>query len=212
MKKKITVAMFAAGSLVVLGFGGAALAEGSDDGRPRAVASPSATASESVDPSESPSPSGTVNSTVPAGVGVTAGEARAIALRAVPGGVIESVERETEHGRIVWDIDVVVGGVEHDIDVDAATGEITRHRTDDDRDGKSRTDDGGRVRSDDSGRDDRADDSGRSRSDDSGRDDRADDSGRSRSDDSGRDGRNDDKGRDDAGDDHGGDRNGSDDD
>ncbi|GAA0442770.1 hypothetical protein Aca07nite_63730 [Actinoplanes capillaceus] len=199
MKKKITMAMFAAGSLVVLGFGGAALAEGPDDARPRAVASPSATASDSLDPSDSPSPSGTVGSAVPAGTGVTAGEARAIALRAVPGGVIESVERETEHGRIVWEIDVIAGGVEHDIDVDAGTGEITRHRTDDDRDEKGRTGDGGRTRSDDSGRGDRTDDSGRTRSDD-------------RADDSGREDRSDDKGRDDAGDDHGGDRNGSDDD
>lgn len=150
--------MVAAGSLVVLGFGGAALAEGSDDVRPRAVASPSVTASEAVDPSDLPSSSGSVSSTVP---GFTAGEARAIALRAVPGGVIESVERDTEHGRIVWEIDVIAGGVEHDIEVDAATGEITRHRTGDDRDEKGRADDSGRARSEDSGRDDRVDDKSR---------------------------------------------------
>jgi hypothetical protein len=41
---------------------------------------------------------------------------------------VESVERETEHGRAVWDVDVIVNGVEHDIDVDRSTGAVTRHR------------------------------------------------------------------------------------
>ncbi|MBO3743412.1 PepSY domain-containing protein [Actinoplanes flavus] len=112
MNRKATAAVFATGSLIVLGFGGAALAGGADDGRPPAFASPSVTA--------------------PAGGEVTADEARAIALRAVPGGTVESVERDTEHGRLVWDVDVIEGGVEHDLDVDATTGEITSHQIDDD--------------------------------------------------------------------------------
>ncbi|GIE74959.1 hypothetical protein Aph02nite_09090 [Actinoplanes philippinensis] len=102
---------------------------------------------------------------------MTASQAKLIAIRAAGGGRVESVERETEHGRLVWDVDVIVNGVEHDIDVDAATGEVTRHRTDgsrgrsgsgsDDRSrGSSGSDDRGRG-SDDRGSDDRGrDDSG----------------------------------------------------
>ena len=61
-------------------------------------------------------------------------EAKAIAIRAAGGGRVTKVERETEHGRAVWDVEVYRSGVEHDIDVDRATGEVLRHKTDRDDD------------------------------------------------------------------------------
>jgi hypothetical protein len=209
VKKNVAAVMLATGVLAVLGFGGAALADGgSDDAPSRTVASatespspeaslddslsfddspspdgspspddsPSVDASPSVDDSPiadvSPSPSAPSGSgSASSSAGVTAGQAKTIALRAAGGGRVESIEREREHGRLVWDVDVIVKGVEHDIDVDATTGQVTRHRTDDDR-GRGR---GG----DDSGRDDRGrggDDSGKDDrgrgGDDSGKDDR----------------------------------------
>ena len=62
----------------------------------------------------------------PRPIGVDA--AAAIAVRVAGGGYVQSIERETEHGRAVWDVDVIRDGVEHDIDVDRSTGEVTRHR------------------------------------------------------------------------------------
>ena len=38
------------------------------------------------------------------------------------------VEAEFEHGLGVWSVDVLFNGVRHDIDVDRATGTVTRHR------------------------------------------------------------------------------------
>ncbi|MEV0898247.1 PepSY domain-containing protein [Actinoplanes sp. NPDC049802] len=152
MNRTATAAVFAAGSLVVLGFGGAALAGGAEGVRPGALVSPSTTVSEPAGPSGAPSPAG--SSTAPAGGDVTADEARAIALRAVPGGTVESVEQETEHGRLVWEVDVLAGGVEHDLDVDATTGEVTRHETDDDSDSDDSDSDDNDSDDDDNGRDD----------------------------------------------------------
>jgi uncharacterized membrane protein YkoI len=55
---------------------------------------------------------------------------------------VTDAERETEHGRAVWDIEVQKGAVEHDIDVDRATGDVLRHRSEaDDHDSDDRNDD-----------------------------------------------------------------------
>jgi hypothetical protein len=110
MNKVRTAVVLAAGALAALGLAGTALA--ADGGF-------SASASPSVSPS---SPYAT------SGVAVSVEAAKAIAIRAAGGGSVESVERETEHGVLVWDVDVIVGGVEHDIDVDSATGAVLRHR------------------------------------------------------------------------------------
>lgn len=152
---------------------------------PNATADDSPSRNGSVDDSASPSSSASSSSASPGASssrgatsvsGISVGRAKAIALRAAGGGWVESIERETEHGRAVWDVDVIVGGVEHDIDVDRATGAVTRHRVD---------------KSDDSGRGGGSDDSGRHGGDKGG-------------DDSGRHGGDDDKGGDDHGGRHGG--------
>jgi uncharacterized membrane protein YkoI len=188
VKKNIAAVMLTAGLLAALGFGGAALADGgADDDRPRVTASespsagPSRSSSSSTDGvDDSAGPSASSSSSASGGSALTAEQAKAIAVRAAGGGRVESIERETEHGRLVWDADVIVDGVEHDIDVDAATGEVTRHRTDDDR-GRGRGGDD-KVRSDDKSSDDKSSDD--KSSDDKGGDrERDDDRGRGGDDD-----------------------------
>jgi hypothetical protein len=117
----------------------------SSDELPSSDSSPSADVAPS--PSASSSSATTSKATPGRAAAIPAERAKAIALRAAGGGRVESIEREREHGRLVWDVDVIVKGVEHDIDVDAATGQVTRHRTDDDRgrgSGDSGDDDRGR--------------------------------------------------------------------
>ncbi|MEV7627409.1 PepSY domain-containing protein [Actinoplanes sp. NPDC089786] len=124
----------------------------STDDSPNPSSSASSSSASSSPSSSSPS---SRSATSAAGIGID--RARAIAIRAAGGGRVESVERETEHGRAVWDVDVIVNGVEHDIDVDRSTGAVTRHRvkgSDDDR-GRSGSDDRGGHGSDDKGGDDR---------------------------------------------------------
>ena len=121
MNRKRVVAMVAVGSLTALGIAGTALAAGADDSTPRARTSTSTSTSTRSE------------------LSVSAASAEEIAVRAAGGGIVESVEREVEHGRAVWDVDVLVGGVEHDVDVDAATGTVLRHRVD--RPGRGGNDD-----------------------------------------------------------------------
>ena len=116
MKRKRFVGVLAAGSLAALGVAGTALASGSDGARPAPAAAASARAE----------------------LSLSAAVAKGIAVRAAGGGTVESVEREVEHGRAVWDVDVLRAGVEHDIDVDAVSGAVLRHRIDDDGVGDDR--------------------------------------------------------------------------
>lgn len=115
MSKVRSVSVLAAGAVVALAIGGTALAASADD----SAVSPET----GVRVSASPSASAGSGS---AGIGVAA--AREIAVRAAGGGRVTSVEAETEHGRAVWDVDVLFRGVEHDIDVDRGTGAVLRHR------------------------------------------------------------------------------------
>jgi hypothetical protein len=119
--------------------------------------------------------------------GMGSAEAEQIALAHVGGGTVTEVEREWEHGRLEWKVEIHLDGVEHDVRVDAVSGEITRVDVDDDR----RDDDGGKDddrdddrddRDDDDHDDDRDDDSGHG-SDDDHDDDRDDDSGHGSDDD-----------------------------
>jgi hypothetical protein len=85
-------------------------------------------------PSE-PMPTPSESMPTPSSVATQVGRAEAeqIALRAVPGGRVESVELEQEHGRLVWSIDVMSGNGVHKIQVDKRTGDITRNRSGHDR-------------------------------------------------------------------------------
>ncbi|WP_396454060.1 PepSY domain-containing protein, partial [Actinomadura sp.] len=144
--RRTTLIAGVAGAAIVLG-GGVALANGGGSTPPGGTGRAAAVAP-SASPSTPAAPKAPVTPRAPGAI--DSGEAARIALRVVPGGWIESVELETEHGRTVWDVDVIVNGVEHDIHIDVRTGTVLRHRTDDDR-GRGRDDRG----HDDRGHDDR---------------------------------------------------------
>ena len=147
MNRTRTVVMIAAGAFATLGVAGTALAAGNDGTSESVVTvaapapSPSDDRTRSAGPSAGPSASNS-SSAAPVGGGVDEAKAREIAVRAAGGGRVEDVERENEHGRDVWDVEVDVNGVEHEVDIDAASGEIVRHDTDDDRDDDSDDRDG----------------------------------------------------------------------
>ena len=87
---------------------------------------------------------------------------RKIALERTGGGEVTEVERELEHGRPVWDVELVRDGVEYEVDVDRETGEVLRFEAD----GRDDDDDRGRGgRDDDRWDDDRWDDDDRGRDD-----------------------------------------------
>ncbi|GAA4238011.1 hypothetical protein GCM10022254_52190 [Actinomadura meridiana] len=63
---------------------------------------------------------------------VTATEAAAAALKAVPGGTVEEVELDDG---AVWEVDVIAkNGVEHEVTLDAKTGKILASTIDHDDD------------------------------------------------------------------------------
>lgn len=53
-----------------------------------------------------------------------AGQARQLARQAVPGGSITETERDYEHGRAVWEVDLHKGGRGYEVKIDAATGKV----------------------------------------------------------------------------------------
>jgi hypothetical protein len=135
----------AAGAVAVLAIGGtAALAAGADDPAPSRSSDdgfsvpmapdgdplPAATTDDSAPSSSAPSSSVPPATAPPARseLSISIDRARSIAVRVAGGGQVIKVEDEFEHGRAVWDVDVLVNGVEHDIDVDRATGTVVRHR------------------------------------------------------------------------------------
>ncbi|MDY7086069.1 MAG: PepSY domain-containing protein [Actinomycetota bacterium] len=187
MKRSYAIAA-AVGAAAVIGVTGTALAAGGDDAGSPSPSSSSVGPSEefrgdgspddgNLDDGGTPSPFETVepgsvapvpggSSSPPASSGlgdavtsITIAQARSKALSAVGGGRVTKVEAETEHGRAVWEVEVVYRGAEHDLDIDRRTGAVTDHDVSAVRGG----DDG---RSDDKGRDD--DRSGRHGGDDRG--------------------------------------------
>jgi hypothetical protein len=151
--RRTVVLTVAVTGLAIAGLGGVALAAGGDDGRgPTAVFGPADPSASATDPSVGPTDEPVVEPSAdptdeplgptagptapPAGAGtLDADRAAELALRRVAGGRVTEIEREWEHGRLVWKVEVHAGGVEYDIRVDAATGAIVRARADDDRDG-----------------------------------------------------------------------------
>ncbi|OLF12900.1 hypothetical protein BLA60_06490 [Actinophytocola xinjiangensis] len=116
--------------------------------------------------STSPTSSSSSSSVTPAGPGLGPDDAVALVQKRLGGGQVHEVEREHEHGRLEWKVEITKDGVTYDIRVDASSGEVTRVETDDD-DSDDRDDD----RYDDDRDDDRHGD------DDDWDDDRDDDKG-----------------------------------
>ncbi|MEV4758399.1 PepSY domain-containing protein [Micromonospora sp. NPDC049559] len=176
MIKLRTVAALATCVVAAGAVTGTALAAGADDPTPnpsrsagpftadrRTDGNPSPDDSPSTADSPSPEVSAAGPSAAPSSSvsTVDAADARAIALRTTNGGRVVRIEREAEHGRPVWDVRVLVGGVEHDLDIDRESGAVLRHEVErtSGRDGRASDDD----RDDDRGghgADDRDDDRG----------------------------------------------------
>lgn len=67
---------------------------------------------------------------------VTAERALEIAGKRVSGGWVDDLSLDRRGARPdVWEVNVVKGGVEHDLDIDATSGKVLKHETErDDRD------------------------------------------------------------------------------
>ncbi|MBB5830799.1 PepSY domain-containing protein [Brachybacterium aquaticum] len=65
---------------------------------------------------------------------IPAEEAVRLGTDAVSGGVLTSLEIDHDDDQWEWEVELVVDGVQHDLDIDATTGEITEHDQDDDDD------------------------------------------------------------------------------
>jgi len=134
--------------LTLAGVGTAATALGSDD---PATAAPVSVVAQTRAAASTGTPTSTSTST-PTAAGVTSVEAGSRAVTHLGGGTVTKVERETEHGRSVWDVEVRRDTRITEVHVDTATGAVTHveddDRTADDRNPDDRTADG-------RGRDDR---------------------------------------------------------
>jgi len=166
---KRTPVIITLAGMAALAVTGTALAATQDDGAsPRAGlgnAVPTATPTDDFstddfstdDPTAEPTPDDSATSTTPPLSGdITAAEARRIALAEVGGGTVTKTEGEFEHGFSTWKVEVVRGGVEHDIYVDRATGTIIKA----DRDDRVRDDSPTHDANDDKGGDRDRDDRG----------------------------------------------------
>ncbi|HEX2133697.1 MAG TPA: PepSY domain-containing protein [Actinophytocola sp.] len=158
MDRRTIVVAAAAGVLVVSA--GTAVALATNDSTPSAVqplptasststSTPTSSTPTSSTPDTSTSDTSTsTSSDTPTAQGdprLTPDAAAQLVRHRLGGGQVREIERETEHGRLEWKVEITKDGVTHDVRVDAETGDITRVDTDDDRD-------------DDRDRDDRDDD------------------------------------------------------
>ncbi|MFC5208885.1 PepSY domain-containing protein [Pseudonocardia sulfidoxydans] len=145
------VVLAAATGVTLLALTGTALAlgTGGDDSTTRTPTVPTTSTSSTGAP-----PTPLLTDTAQAAVDRSAAEQAAVAH--VGGGQVVEVEREFEHGRQVWEVDVRTTSGLRELHVDTATGQVTRDRLDDDDD----DDDDRRVGDDDRrvGDDDRWDD------------------------------------------------------
>jgi hypothetical protein len=135
--------------LTLAGIGTAASALGSDDPTPAAAPVTVVAQTSTTTPTSTPT-------STPAdfNAAVTADEAGSRAVARVGGGTVTKVEREVEHGRTVWKVDVRRDTRLTEVHVDVANGAVTRVEDDD------RRDDHGRHGSDDGPGHDRFDDKG----------------------------------------------------
>jgi len=145
--------------LTLAGVGTAATALGSDD---PATAAPVSVVAQTRAAASTGTPTSTSTST-PTAAGVTSVEAGSRAVTHLGGGTVTKVERETEHGRSVWDVEVRRDTRITEVHVDTATGTVTRveddSRSADDRGRDDRGRHGGHG-SDDGPGHDRFDDKG----------------------------------------------------
>jgi hypothetical protein len=130
MSRKLLVGAIAAGALTLTA--GTAFALTGDNG---ATTTPSGavgiTASLPTSTDDTPTSSSLPTGTESTGSELSADDAAGIAL-ARYGGTVHEVERELEHGRLEWKVEIVAAdGTEYDVRVDAQTGAVTRADQDD---------------------------------------------------------------------------------
>jgi len=174
MNRKTIVVAAAAGALMVSAGTAWALGGNSDPATTGAsstgvtsTSTPTSSSERTSTTSESPTTSGTAG--VPA-TRLTADEAARLVKSRLGGGVVHEVEREVEHGRVEWKVEITKDGVTYDIRVDSLSGAVTRVDTDDRDDSTRGADDRIDDRIDDHGgdRDDRDGDNSGPGSDNSG--------------------------------------------
>lgn len=139
--------------LTLAGLGTAATALGSDD--PASTPPPVTVVAQT----RAATPASALMANAPAPDAVSADEAGARAVAHLGGGAVTKVEREVEHGRTVWKVDVRRDSRLTEAHVDVATGTVTRIK-DDRTDGDRSDDHGGRHGNDDGPGHDRFDDKG----------------------------------------------------
>ncbi|WP_440070148.1 PepSY domain-containing protein [Streptosporangium sp. OZ121] len=120
---KITVGTLATAALLI-GGGGIALAAQPDSAAITATAAGTgATATGAT---------GTAAAPVTTSAGISSRKAVQIARKRVPGARVGKVEREWEHGRRVWKVELHRGAWEYDVYVSAKTGKIIKLKRDHD--------------------------------------------------------------------------------
>jgi len=142
MSKRFLLA--AAAGVALVAFGGTAVALAAADPSPSSTAGTSAdpsavppvdlgTSAPSASPTDSATGAPTTSpATAPADSAISVERAKEIALARTGDERVTDVELETEHGRTVWEVETVAGGVETEVHVDAQTGDVTRERDDND--------------------------------------------------------------------------------
>lgn len=66
-----------------------------------------------------------------AGATISYERAKEIALAKVGGGTVTEIELDRKNGQLVYEVEVKYNGMEYEIDVNAATGEILKYKIDD---------------------------------------------------------------------------------
>ena len=71
---------------------------------------------------------------------VTAEQAVRIGMDAVGGGELRQIEIDHDDDAWEWELEIALDGRQHELDIDAASGEVTVHEQDDDEDGEPAVD------------------------------------------------------------------------
>ncbi|MEU4533332.1 PepSY domain-containing protein [Streptosporangium sp. NPDC023825] len=121
---KITVGTLAATALLI-GGGGIALAAQTDGAAITATAAGTGTTG-----ATATGATGTATAPVTTSAGISSGKAVQIARKRVPGARVSKVEREWEHGRRAWKVELHKGAWEYDVYVSAKTGKIIKLKRD----------------------------------------------------------------------------------
>lgn len=142
MTRKLLVGAIVAGALTVTAGTAFALSQDDQSSSGAAPATTSAPTSLTTAPTTSSSTSSsTPTSSSSAPAQLTADDAARIAQARV-GGTVHEIEREVEHGRLEWKVEITGSdGVTYDMRIDAVTGDLTRVDQDDDRGGDDDHDD-----------------------------------------------------------------------